>query len=60
MGLFLNTLSHVQVGIFPGPCHGINSAGPIRPVVGYDIMKKFVSLTHLIKLIQQGRVIHSF
>jgi hypothetical protein len=49
MRLFLNTLPHVQSGIFRGPCHGISSVGHIRSVVGFDTMKKFVSLTHLIK-----------
>jgi hypothetical protein len=27
VGLFLNTLLHMQVSIFPNPCHGVNSMG---------------------------------
>jgi hypothetical protein len=57
--LFLNTLPHVQASIFPGPYHGVSSVGHIRPVVGFDTMKKFVGLTHLIKPILQERVVHS-
>ena len=57
--LFLNTLPHVQAGIFPGPYHGVSSVGHICPVVGSDTMKKFVNLTHLIKLVLQERVAHS-
>jgi hypothetical protein len=57
--LFLNTLPHVQAGIFPDPCHGVSSVGYICPVVGSDTMKKFVDLTHLIKSILQKRVAHS-
>jgi hypothetical protein len=52
VGLFLNTLPHVQAGIFPGPCHGVSSASSICPVVGFDTMKKFVGLIHFIKPIQ--------
>ena len=51
--LFLNTLPYVQVGIFSGPCHGVSSVGHICPVVGSDIMKKFMGLTHLIKPVLQ-------
>jgi hypothetical protein len=47
--LFLNTLPHVQVSIFHGPCHEVSSVGPICHVVGSDTMKKFVVLTYLIK-----------
>ena len=55
--LFLNTLPHVQANIFLGPYHGVSSVGHIRPVVGSDTikkfntMKKFMGLTHLIKLV---------
>jgi hypothetical protein len=59
VGLFLNTLPHVQVGIFLGPCHVVSSVGHICPVIGSDTMKKFVGLTHLIKPILQERVVHS-
>jgi hypothetical protein len=59
VGLFLNTLPHVQASIFPGPCHGVSSVGYIRLVVGSDTMKKFVGLTHLIKPVLQERVVHS-
>jgi hypothetical protein len=47
--LFFNTFRHVQVDIFSGPYHGVSSMGHIRLVVGFDTMKKFMSLTHLIK-----------
>ena len=50
--LFLNILPHVQVSIFSNPCHGISSVSSIHHVVGSDTIKKFVGLTHLIKLIQ--------
>jgi hypothetical protein len=49
--LFLNTLSHVQAGIFPGPCYRVSNMSHIRPMVGFDTMRKFVGLTHLIKLV---------
>jgi hypothetical protein len=51
VGLFLNTLSHVQADIFSGPCHGVSSVCHICPVIGFDTMKKFMDLTHLIKLV---------
>ena len=59
VGLFLNTLPHVQAGIFLGPCHGVSIVGHICPVVGSDTMKKFVGLTHLIKQVLQERDVHS-
>ena len=64
VGLFLNTFPHLQAGIFPSPCHGVSSVGHICPVVGSDIVKKFVGLTHLIKpvlkkSVLQERVVHS-
>jgi hypothetical protein len=40
VGLFFNILPYVQANIFPSPCHGVSSAGPIYPVVGSNIMKK--------------------
>ena len=46
VGLFLNTLPHVQAGIFPNLYHGVSSVDYIRHVVGSDAMKKFVGLTH--------------
>ena len=49
VGLFLNTLPHVQVGIFFCPCYRVSSVCPIRPVIGFDSMKKFMGLTYLIK-----------
>jgi hypothetical protein len=49
----------VLADLFPGLCHMVSNAGPIRLVVGSDIMKKFVDLTHLIKPVQQERVVHS-
>jgi hypothetical protein len=49
VGLFLNTLPHVQAGIFPSPCYKVSNVGHIRPMVGSDTMKKYVGLTHLIK-----------
>ena len=57
--LFLNTLPHVQAGIFFGPCHGVSSVGYICPMVGSDTMKKFVGLTHLIKPVLQERDAYS-
>jgi hypothetical protein len=57
--LFLNTLFHVQAGIFLGPCHRKSSVGHIRPVVCSDTMKKFMGLTYLIKSVLQERVAHS-
>jgi hypothetical protein len=54
--LFLKTLHHVQAGIFPGPCHGVTSAGPIYPMVSFDIMKKLVrpNSSHKIGSIRDG------
>jgi hypothetical protein len=49
--LFLNTISHVQINLFPSPCHGVSSVGAIHLVIGSNTMKKFVGLTHLIKLV---------
>jgi hypothetical protein len=49
--LFFNTLSHVRVNIFLSPYHGVSSINLICHVVGYDSIKKFMSLTYLIKLV---------
>ena len=59
MRLFFNTFLHVQVGIFPDPCYGVSSVSHICPVIVYDTMKKFMNLTHLIKLVLQERDVHS-
>ena len=45
VGLFFNTFPHVQVGIFPDPCHKVNSVGLIHPVIGFNTLNKFVGLT---------------
>ena len=44
VGLFLSALPRVHANV-SGPCHEISSVGPIRHVVGYDTMKKFMSLS---------------
>ena len=58
--LFPNTFAHVQASIFFGHCHRVSSVCLIHFVLNFDTMKKFVGLTHLIKPIQQKRVVHSF
>ena len=59
MRLFLNTLPHVQAGIFLSPCHGVSSVGHTCLVVGSDTMKTFVGLPHLIKPVLQKSDAHS-
>jgi hypothetical protein len=55
VGLFSQ---HPLSRVFPSPCHGVSSVGNIYPVVGFDTMKKFVGLTHLIKPVLQERIAH--
>jgi hypothetical protein len=42
----------VQTDIFLGPCYGISSVGYIYFMVGSNIIKKFMSLTHLTHMIK--------
>ena len=53
--LFLNTITHVHVSIF-FPCNGVNIAGSIRLMVINDIIKKFIGLNHLIKLVFREKI----
>jgi hypothetical protein len=53
MRLFINIIPYVQASIFSGSCYEVSSANPIYHVEDSDTMKKFMSLTHLIKLVQK-------
>jgi hypothetical protein len=55
MRLFLNTLLHVQASISHVPCYEVSSVSLINLVVGFDTIKKFVGLTHLIKPVLQEK-----
>jgi hypothetical protein len=51
--LFFNTFPHMQVNIFFGSYHELNTVDLIRHVAGSDTMKKFITVTHFIKSVHE-------